>query len=351
MTDSDLRALRDALESQARQPSFDVISGRRHRRTRRWATAGAACLTVMLLASVTWIASGRPNTEPPAAPEPSKVASVTGHSSGTLFALDAVTGDIQFSTDRGGRWRKLVSGLGYTGPGQLAAANANSTWLIGATEVWYITELSWTSSGTGSLNNGVSLPTGAFSVAKERLWLIAGGKVSIWTASRNPLPTNDTPSPAVNVAALSAEAALVMTEDGKWYYTYDSGTRWALRPDPCAVPQTSSVHAAPDRSLWAICASGSLFVSTNDGESWQPRGAITWPAFIRPVSQTAAWCTTPDAGILRSLDGAGWQRTNATLTSGPQLTAIDEDTAIYLSTTGHAQLTNDGGATWNPLRF
>ncbi len=374
MTEPELRALRDSLQESADPPAFDVIAGRRHRRTRGWASLGAACLTVAVFAGVAWglHARGEGGTGPVAPqPTPSSALSTSVHASGTFFALDAKSKLVKYSTDKGRTWRRLTSG--EHPEGRLAAANANSTWLVGSSEVRYI-----------SLNNWTGWPAadpGAFSVAKERLWLVIGAKVTIWTANRPRIETSPLPAPVTHVAALSAEAAMVMTLDGndvaKWYYTFDSGAHWTARADPCDATATSSnvlassrfttMSAAPDRSLWTVCAGEpgagqqpkELLVSTNDGETWQSRGKLESSGYgsaVYPVSKTAAWRSGSRADLYRTVDGTRWESVMVTEDgSGFEVAALDQETAIRLERGrdggSAAHLTLDGGRTWTPVSF
>lgn len=344
MTEPDFRALRDHLENTATQPAFDVISGRRHQRTRRLASLGAASLVIVVLAGIAWAIRGNAGKhEPPIAPPASKVTSVTSHPAGTLFALDPGRQQVFYSTDRGYRWRLLgpqILGM-ESGNARLAAANGKETWMVAGEEVFYVTEGDWMGLHVGKV--------GDFSVAKERLWLIADEQVQIWTARTNPVLTKPLPAPVVKVAALSAEAAMVMTQDARWYYTYDSGENWHLRSVPCASSDLSTTMvSAPDRSLWLICDIN-MFVSTDDGETWASRGPMGSANILYPVSKTMTWRTDQRARIYRALSGGpSWSDVPAESGGVFGFSAVDADTAIRISY-DTTYVTRDGGLTWTPV--
>jgi photosystem II stability/assembly factor-like uncharacterized protein len=291
--------------------------------------------------------------------------SIAAHTSGTLFVFDPPSRTVKFSTDKGRSWRPL---MGLHPAGRLAAANANSTWLVTDQDLRYVSD--------GQFMFWSVTDPGEFSVAEGKMWLIQGGKVSASTPSIPSAYISPLPAPAIHIAALSAEAAMVMTlSDGdvaNWYYTNDAGANWTPRPDPCAATSTSSnvlasnrfttMFSAPDRSLWMVCASEpgagqqpkELLVSTNDGETWQSRGKLEISGYgtaVCPVSKTVAWRSGGRADLYRTTDGTHWKTVTADEDgSGFEVAALDQDTAIRLLHEA-AYLTTDGGRTWKPISF
>jgi hypothetical protein len=114
------------------------------------------------------------------------------------------------------------------------------------------------------------------------------------------------------------------------------------------------VFASPDRgALWRSGAGGRIERSIDQGRSWQPQASGVTADLLAgaAVSSQVAWIVGRGGVILRTTDGATWQRISPPM--GPTL----DWTSIEATDGQHATITSadlrrfstaDGGRTWTP---
>ena len=114
------------------------------------------------------------------------------------------------------------------------------------------------------------------------------------------------------------------------------------------------VFASPDRGvLWRSGASGRIERSIDQGRSWQPQTSGVTADLLAgaAVSNQVAWIVGRGGVILRTTDGATWQRitppTGATL-DWTSIEASDAQHATIASADLRRFSTADGGRTWTP---
>lgn len=112
------------------------------------------------------------------------------------------------------------------------------------------------------------------------------------------------------------------------------------------------VFASPEGSVrWRLGAGGRIERSTDQGRTWrgQPSGVTTDLVAGAAASNEVAWVTGHAGVILRTTDGAQWQR--VTPPQGAALDwvgveARDAQRATVISADGRRFSTEDGGRTW-----
>ena len=100
---------------------------------------------------------------------------------------------------------------------------------------------------------------------------------------------------------------------------------------------------------WRLRIAGSVDRSTDGGSSWQtqPTGFATPLVNGAAPTPTICWVVGKGGIVLRSTDGATWQRVG--LPDAIDLTAIRASDAINATVTaadGRVFTTGDGGTTW-----
>ena len=132
-----------------------------------------------------------------------------------------------------------------------------------------------------------------------------------WSKSENGLP------PIIQVTALAIagrDVFLGTSEDGV-FRSLDFGESWSPAssglPEPGVrqlVVGNGRIFALNGTFLNGASVSGVLFMSTDDGDSWQPTGAPTPFLAMTAVGDTLFGASDAGIGILRSLDnGANWE--------------------------------------------
>jgi photosystem II stability/assembly factor-like uncharacterized protein len=402
----DFDGLRQRLEAAARPPAFAEIRVRRATRTRRRVVAAAAVATALVLAvSIGTTAAlrglGAPvepaqtSTPPPAPTSPGPTLSIEASApppyvmalvpspSGRLFAIidHCVTGcqgndsqhevGLYVTSDLGAGWEKI-------GP----APNSDSTQLFVAddTHLWVVTDAVVNGSSDGG-HTWQQWPLGLGdatdlhgAVAAGVAWFSKG--LDVWRATAGGKPTRAGAISADGLAIWQLTPldgrrayALVERPDGApaiWRKTTDGGAHWADVPDPCTGTRYpgspfSTLAAAPDGSLWVVCAvepgAGSmlkdLVVSTDSGKTWVKRGELEASGYgnkVFPFSATTAWRTGGRADVLRTTDGTHWtDLTNLESEGAQAFAALDATSAVYVSELEDGPpvfATHDGGATW-----
>src|SRR5262245_23970796 len=413
MPEPDFSGLREQLEREVRQPEFALIRTRRARRTAWWAaTCAAVTLVVVLAGAVTATAhlrhprdriapigtptvqpsppppSGVPPTTPPSVtagvPEPAYVAAMTAAPSGTLFArvrrcisncltqgtyLDVLVR----GSNLGAAWTTVGNLPAGLAEGRLLAASDSELWLVGDGHVAGSSDgghtwQSWsfgTSGGTGSGTFG--------GLAGSTAWIAGNGVVAVAAGGGRPANTPAQPPGAAIIDGLTVlgpdrAAVLIGTGNGdgaSWFLTSDGGAHWAVLADPCAnTPYTGSftntMAAAPDGSLWAVCAgqggAGSqpkqLVTSADGGRNWRSRGDLESSGYatsVYPFSATVAWRTGGRADLYRTTDATHW--TTVAITGDAAgggssfFTALGPSSGVYIQEDA-VYSTVDGGQTW-----
>lgn len=120
----------------------------------------------------------------------------------------------------------------------------------------------------------------------------------------------------------------------------------ALAKTSAAVPEIVS----PDRNVrWRIRTAGSVDRSTDGGLTWQTQAAGVATPLVSGAAPSPAICWVVGRGgvVLRSTDGATWQRVG--LSDAIDLIAIrasDATNATVTAADGRMFTTGDGGKTW-----
>jgi hypothetical protein len=213
-------------------------------------------------------------------------------------------------------------------------------------------------------------------------WITHGTRV--YTATRIERPTSTPSRPDLGeiyrIIAIGPDHAVVQgapdpASPTVWFQTTDRGGHWTPITDPCAITSLagdlgSSLTVAPDGSWWATCltrfaVSGlpggpprEVVVSTDEGRSWQRRGALSDPGSgqalaVYPISATTAWRTDVSGDVMRTVDGTSWSAVGD-LEPGvvaSSFVAVDAETAVYIRESFNSVVpvfvtTRDGGRSW-----
>jgi hypothetical protein len=133
----------------------------------------------------------------------------------------------------------------------------------------------------------------------------------------------------------------------------------ALAPRPLSLAQAAapaSTFASPSGdALWRIGVAGSIERSSDRGRTWQRQSSGVTGDLLAgaAASDQAAWIVGRGGIILRTTDGANWQRVSlpAALTANGalDLSAVQASDALHATITatgGRRFTTRDGGKTW-----
>jgi hypothetical protein len=362
MPELDLRAEGRRLEDLAHQPEFSAITERRVRRTRRWAVAGAAVLTLAMVFAGVSLASGRhepgpPTTSVPPTPQAS-IESLAASPSGALYAV-RMEGDmphLRRSTDLGVTWTDLGR---ISEPGRLVVATDEVMWVIGEGEMY------GTSNAGKDWNSWQAVfGVNSYSLVGQRLWYVEEHTVLTSDAGAMPIGRHMDPATINSVVAFDNTAIIQLSANDEihWGRSDDTGLTWTPMENPCAVTSQpgdhfSGVTAAPDGTLWVVCAMTAgagqqpkdLAVSTDGGRTWKSRGALESSGYgtdVYPFSATVAWRTGARADLYRTTDGVHWTAVAQNTTGAFKgFAAVDASTAVYADEEG-IHVTTDGGRTW-----
>jgi hypothetical protein len=403
----DFVGLREKLERDTRQPEFAFIRSRRARRTARWAAVGAVVTLVVVLAGAVsateYLRHGpspvapvgtqtvQPSSPAPTAPSPTptpsdttpvpapaNLTSMAAAPSGTLFATaqrcvsnclaQGTYVDVLLrGTNLGAAWTTVGDLPTGVGPGRLLAASDTAVWLVGNGQVAGSTDggrtwQSWSLSGDGS-------PFSA--IAGGTAWIARNGAVAVAAGGGKPATTPAQP-PGANILSLAAfgpDHAAVLTGSGNgpaaWFVTADRGAHWTAQTDPCAntphpASSSNTMAAAPDGSLWAVCAGQpgagqqpkQLTTSIDGGRTWRSQGDLESSGYattVFPFSATLAWRTGGRADLYRTTDASHWSMVAVTGDAAggrdPFFTALGPSTGVYVQNDA-IYATTDGGRTW-----
>ena len=408
MPEPDFVGLREQLEREVRQPEFALIRARRVRRTAWWAATGAVVALVVTLAGAGSATAyrrhasgpvapiGTPTVQPsppPSAPtpttlpsdtapvpEPAYVAGMTAAPSGTLFArvrrcmsdclAQATYIDVLLrGSNLGAAWTTVGNLPAGLAEGRLLAASDSALWLVGDGQV------------AGSADGGHTWQSWSFAIgggtfsglAEGSAWIAGNGVVAVATGGGRPANTPAQPPGAAiidGLAVLGPDRAAVLIGAGNgdgasWFLTSDRGTHWTAQADPCAkTPYAGSfsnaMAAAPDGSLWAVCAGQpgmgnqpkQLVTSIDGGRSWNSRGdleSVGYATSVYPFSGTVAWRTGGRADLYHTTDATHW--TTVAITGDAAgggtsfFTALGPSSGFYVHE-GAVYSTVNGGQTW-----
>ena len=280
-------------------------------------------------------------------------------------------------------------------------------WLTGHVDVPNPNVATGTWTGSLSIDNGHSWRIWSYeeqftlnsrlmsATAGGTAWFAVGRHVYTAEGEAEPALTAAQPEGFNNIyqlAALGPRRALLMgaannQSPAQWLETVDGGRRWTPAPDPCAETPAARtlfpvVTLARNGTLWAICTatpdpaaqppgpadrSRYVVVSTDQGQSWQQRGAFTEPisgllTLFRGVSNTVAWRYTLSGDVMLTADGRTWTVADDVSPTDrvSQLAVVDATTAVTVirsvpeksatnsapAVTVRLRVTRDGGRTW-----
>jgi len=158
-------------------------------------------------------------------------------------------------------------------------------------------------------------------------------------AAADALASRASPAAAAGVAANANESIQLRRERA-------AALAQALAKTSAAAPEIVS----PDRNVrWRIRTAGIVERSVDAGKSWQPQltGVAAPLVSGAAPSATICWVVGARGTVLRSTDGATWQRVQ--FPEQTDLTAVLASDATHVSVTatdGRTFTTADGGTTW-----
>lgn len=110
---------------------------------------------------------------------------------------------------------------------------------------------------------------------------------------------------------------------------------------------------------WAAGIRGTVFRTTDGGQSWSPCAPLPGEPFLNGVSfvdATTGWVTGSEASVFRTTDGGlSWERQitgdtipaqTANLLSFDGISFLDRNHGVVVGSRGRIFFTSDGGATW-----
>jgi hypothetical protein len=116
------------------------------------------------------------------------------------------------------------------------------------------------------------------------------------------------------------------------------------------VPPLPSITTSPAGNVaWRVGIAGRIERSTDGRRSWQsqPSGVLANLVSAFAVSDMACWVVGDDGVVLRTVDGATWQRVAAPASVDlVAVRATSPDAAVVQAADGAAYSTADGGKTW-----
>jgi len=127
------------------------------------------------------------------------------------------------------------------------------------------------------------------------------------------------------------------------WFTTDGGTSWSERSIPCAVLSSSSggqsisLSAAPDGTLFAVCAGGGGAGSQGKSALRSSNGGVTWTVqssclIGSPASAPGTSCDTLTSGYLGGID------------------AVSADTVFLYGWRSSLLVSHDGGVLWQAVK-
>ena len=166
-----------------------------------------------------------------------------------------------------------------------------------------------------------------------------------------------------DVAALSAEKAIVVGYSGKILMTVDGGKNWTAKPSGTDVALYNVKFSDPQNG-WVCGQDGLILHSTDGGETWQKQNSgIKFAIFaLSFTDRNHGWAVAQQATYLRTTNGGeSWEEGHieasvegvseeATLAMvDPTLydvQFIDEKTGWMVGEFGKIYYSGDGGTTW-----
>lgn len=237
--------------------------------------------------------------------------------------------------DMGNGARRLIVGLLAPAGGQGETAYSDDD---GAT--WHVVNLGGATAGLGATHGGA-----IFALDEHHIWLAgAAGSIDFsddagetWTAQESGSIT----AGAYTQVRMSTDGLVgyAVAAAGKVAVTMD-GLNWNAATDVTGTPALDSVALKADGTVWVGTATGLLFFSDDDGDTWTQRagwigsgaGSVQSIGFANDyVGFMLVDTATPIGKILRTIDGGyNWKVVPAdTNAGGTSLWVGDENYAIY----------------------
>ena len=179
-----------------------------------------------------------------------------------------------------------------------------------------------------------------------------------WTAINSGLPN----SPYLNNLTVNSSGGLFVIASGQIYRRLSGDTSWTLSSAGMSISDTISTFAIDplqQTTLYAVTSSGTVYKTTNNGNSWLP---VTpqWPVSdieyisVSPLSSNIIYCFSYYGGFSRSIDGGlTW-----TMTSNNGLSYTDYFTYVvdpnnpliqFAGGNGDLYRTTSGGTSWSKI--
>ena len=212
--------------------------------------------------------------------------------------------EVAYSDDSGTTWTNVDAESGgarfASDSGALFAMDRRHIWLVATDGYIYFSEdggESWVTQSAGTLTtedlNQVHFADteNGMAVGAAGIVLKTGDGGVTWTAAT---PITSTPD-VCTVQMLDSNMAVVGTNDGKIYMTFNGGTTWVQKYS-LASGVVNSIHAVNKYVMWGVVDAsggvGSAIRSRNGGYTWE---SVTTPTnaglnSVRGLDANKAWC-------------------------------------------------------------
>lgn len=211
-----------------------------------------------------------------------------------------------------------------------------------------------------------------------RGWCVQSGSVQNFDGSLLVAPSPVTTRNLNSVAALNADIAWIVGNNGTILRTKDGGASW-VQQNAGTTADLLSISAINAEIAWVVGRNGTILKTVDGGQTWQSRlGGDELTLFsVFAADENSAWLLTSDRDVvvMRTIDGGDtWSKFLRYPNFGQEfrppyppvipiyysvhfMLGIDKQTALILATGnyefGRRQYlerqfaTNDGGNTWN----
>src|SRR6267142_1594246 len=293
-----------------------------------------------------------------------------------MYAATNGGGGFYKSSDSGVTWSASNSGLGCTFVSAMFVASATpntgrihlATFCGGNSGVYASSDqgASWTRIGYPTIANDVMVV--AVGGSADGVNLRANTNVGFFFsfdsgtswALRNGTPPNvltgpNGPSVIASTFLSPPNTWLAMVEGNGVFYSNDAGVNWF---QTSGLPASSDLLAGPatvGTDIWVVVDGAGLYKSTNLGVSWSADSTFSGlPAkrtrfFLREGATSNYWAAT-FAGVYKSTNsGANWSKTSNGLPQGMMVNANTNSVApqTVFAAADTVYKSTDGGLTWN----